>query len=234
MGIGAMHGGLWGQCWFDPLSYFHDSTSTCRPTHSFYPRSPSQSLAFHHRRFPAGVLLFTPNSTLIGDQLLQQLNMEATAALGIAGNIVQFIDFSQKFCRAVFQIYHLATGATKHNDAVETLIDNFTSSLDTLSADLSKYCAHLSSAVPGGASSNNHVGDQMQALVENCREVAVELQRRLDSVKMKGQQAGKRKAILVAVKAMWKEKEFQDLEQTLSAFRKELQWIVLVSLRLVT
>lgn len=55
--------------------------------------------------------------------------MEATVALGIAGNIVQFIDFSQKFCRAVFQIYHSATGATKHNDVVETLIDNFTSSL---------------------------------------------------------------------------------------------------------
>lgn len=51
--------------------------------------------------------------------------MESTAALGIAGNIVRFIDLSQKFSRAVFQIYHLATGATKHNDAVETLIDNF-------------------------------------------------------------------------------------------------------------
>lgn len=48
----------------------------------------------------------------------------------------------------------------------------------------------------------------MQAHFENCREVAVELQRHLDSVKMKGQQAWKRKAILVAVKAMWKEKEF--------------------------
>lgn len=50
---------------------------------------------------------------------------------------------------------------------------------------------------------------------------------------MKGQQSGKRKAMLVAVKAMWKEKEFQDVEQTLIRFWKELQWIVLVSLRSV-
>jgi hypothetical protein len=80
---------------------------------------------------------------------------------------------------------------------------------------LSKYYANLSTEVPADASSNDQVGDQMICLVRNCREVAVELQRRLDGVKMRGQQAGKRKAILVAVKAMWKEKEFQDVDQTL-------------------
>jgi hypothetical protein len=159
--------------------------------------------------------------------------MEATAALGIAGNIVQFIDFSQKLCKTFSQIYQSATGATKHNNDTEVLINSFASSLDALSADLSKYYANLSTDVPADASSNDQVGDQMRCLVKNCREVAVELQRRLDSVKMRGQQAGKRKAILVAVKAMWKENEFQDVEQTLIRFRKELQWTVVVSLRSV-
>lgn len=221
-----------GSVEFEPLNDFHDFRQIIivRHIHSITQAHP---LAFHHPRSPPDVSPFTPNPTLIGDHLLQQLNMEATAALGIAGNIVQFIDFSQKLCKTISQIYKSATGTTKHINKTEVLVNSFSSSLDVLSADLSKYCAHLSSAVPEDASSNDQVGDQMQALVKNCREVAVELQRRLDSVKMKGQQSGKRKAMLVAVKAMWKEEEFQDVEQTLIRFRKELQWIVLVSLRSV-
>jgi len=154
--------------------------------------------------------------------------------LRIAGNIMQFIDVSQKLCKTISQIYQSATGATKHNDDTEVFINNFASSLDTFSADLSKYCANLNTDVPADASSNDQVGDQMKCLVKSCREVAVELQRRLDSVKMRGQQAGKRKAIIMAVKAVWKEKEFQEVEQTLTRFRKGLQWTVIVSLRSVS
>lgn len=236
-----MHGGLWGLCWVSdvqrrPRPDFH--IIVARQTFSIPDAIPESGLP--PLKSPRGRFAFYAQCncrpTLIGNHLLQlqQLNMEATAALGIAGNIVQFIDFSQKLYKTIFQIYNSATGTTKHSDETEILINSFTSSLDVISADLSKYCAHLSSAVPGDASNNDpEVSYQMQVLVRSCREVAVELQRHLDSVKVKGQQPGKRKAMLVAVKAMWKEKRFQDVEQTLIRFRKELQWIVLVSLRSV-
>ncbi|KAK1751211.1 hypothetical protein QBC47DRAFT_85811 [Echria macrotheca] len=159
--------------------------------------------------------------------------MEATAALGIAGNVVQFLEFGQKLCRTFSQIHRSATGVTEHNNDTEILIHSFASNVGVISGDLAKYCAHLGATKgPDGGMNSGQGGDQMQAVIRGCGEVAVDLLGRLDKLKScSGLPVGKRKAILTTVKAMWKGKELEDLELKLSRFRKELQWIVVVSLR---
>jgi len=156
--------------------------------------------------------------------------MEAKAAFGIAGNIVQFLDFSQKLCRTFSQIYQSATGATKDNTDTKTLVNSFASGLNAISADLAKYCAYLSTDITTDRSIG-HADGQMQTVIQSCREVAADLLGRLERVKLGSKQTGKRKAILVAVKAIWRETELLGLEQKLTRFRKELQWTVIVSLR---
>ncbi|KAH7166454.1 hypothetical protein EDB81DRAFT_853098 [Dactylonectria macrodidyma] len=157
--------------------------------------------------------------------------MEATTALGLAGNIVQFLDFSQKLCSTFFQIWQSANGLTKNNADTEFLVKNFSSSLDSVSADLAKYRTYLEDDV---STAGNKEGDadrgEMQTVVDGCREVASDLLDRLERLKA-GKKSGKWKSLLAAVKAMWKEKELLGMEKLLRRFRSELQWTVVVSLR---
>ncbi len=156
--------------------------------------------------------------------------MEATAALGLAGNITQFLDFSAKLCRTISEIYHSGSGASKHNADTETLTNAFASSLDTVSRDLAKYCAFLGddAATQGTGSGQSEI----QAVVDGCRDVALDMLGRLEKLKT-GKDAGKWKSFLVAVKALWMEKEIFEVEQKLRKFRTELQWVIVVSLRSV-
>ncbi|KAK0705521.1 hypothetical protein B0H67DRAFT_649843 [Lasiosphaeris hirsuta] len=72
--------------------------------------------------------------------------MEATVALGLAGNITQFLDFGLKLCKTVSEIYRSGTGITKYNAETEALTKNFAFGLDNLSGDLTKYYAYLATA----------------------------------------------------------------------------------------
>lgn len=154
--------------------------------------------------------------------------MEGVAALGLAGNITQFLEFGLKFCRTVNEIYHSASGITKHNTDVETLTNDFVCSLDKIEDDLTKYCAFLS----GDASIEANKAGQREVhpVVEGCRRVAFTILDRLEGLKA-DRQVGKWKSFVAAVKALWRQEELQDLERQLEGFRAELQWIIVVSLR---
>lgn len=157
--------------------------------------------------------------------------MEATAALGLAGNITQFLDFSVKLCATVSEIYRSGTGSSKHNADTEILANSLASSLDVVSEDLTKYYAILGSGAAAQATSGTQQ-HTIRAVVNGCREVALDMVGRLEKLKA-GKDSGKWKSFLVAVKSTWREKEILELGGKLHKFRTELQWAIVVSLRCV-
>jgi hypothetical protein len=157
--------------------------------------------------------------------------MEATAALGIAGNVVQFIDFSQKLCSTVSQVYRSTDGISSANSNTELVAKNLLLSLDRISADVANYRSHLERDIPTGTGGEGAADrDEMRKIIEGCRRVAAKLVSQLESLKA-GRDPGKRKSLVVAVKAVWKKRELEDMEKELQNFRSQLEWRVVVALR---
>jgi hypothetical protein len=69
--------------------------------------------------------------------------MEATAALGVAANFLQFLDFSQKLCSTSLEIHRAANGATNANAESEILLRDFIATIGTLTSDLKQYRSAL-------------------------------------------------------------------------------------------
>jgi hypothetical protein len=151
--------------------------------------------------------------------------MDPITALGVAGNVVQFIDFGHKLCSTFFDIYQSASGTTKANLEVQMLVETFIDSIDTVSSDLVKYRNALSETP-----SDSHEQDSVQKIVAECGNVAQELLARIEKLRPEGKK-GRWRSFVTAVKSMWKEKDIQDLQARLARLRAELEWIVLISLR---
>lgn len=151
--------------------------------------------------------------------------MEAITALGVAGNVLQFIDFGQKLVSTSFEIYNAANGASARNQESESLLKSFIESIDTVSTDLVQYDARLALTFEQTSSSPG-----LQQIVNDCRDIATDLLARFDKLKLQ-RNPGRWKSMLRAVKCMWKEYELQDLQARLGRYHSELEWRVLVSLR---
>lgn len=163
--------------------------------------------------------------------------MEATAALGLAGNISQFLEFGLKLCKTVAEISRSGSGITKNNADRERLTRNFASSLEVIKRDLSKYCTSLAddTSIAGNTTSQGGGGGdggELQAIVDGCKSVALDMLGRLERLKI-GENAGKLKSFAAAMKALWREKDLGEIEKKLHLFRSELHWAIVVSLRSV-
>lgn len=148
--------------------------------------------------------------------------MGAAAALGVAANNVQFLDFSQRLSNTIFEIWNSAKGITKSSANTEIVVQTFLESLDCVSDDLLKYRGFLSH--------QNYQDDHIQAVVDGCRELADDLSTRIDKLRVTGQPS-KWKSLVAAIKSLWTEHELVALEGELSKLRHELETRVLFSLR---
>jgi hypothetical protein len=151
--------------------------------------------------------------------------MDAITALGVAGNVVQFIDFGQKLLSTSFEIYKATNGASTRNKESETLLKDFIESIDTVSADLVQYGTRLGLTLQQTTSSNG-----LQEIVDDCRSLAADLLARFEKLKLE-RKPGRWKSVLRAVKCMWAESELQDWQARLVRYQSQLEWRILVSLR---
>ncbi|KAF8852663.1 hypothetical protein BDZ45DRAFT_730000 [Acephala macrosclerotiorum] len=142
---------------------------------------------------------------------------EAIAAFSLAANVIQFIDFGSKIA-ANFYRYHKA-GSRLRDEASE---------LDIISRDLEQILNNLQ--VPALHPSINETG--LGRLAQECQKCAQQLYKKLQPLlKARLQQLGKREAIKVAFKAVWKEDEIGSLQGQLDNFRSQLTLHLLASLR---
>jgi hypothetical protein len=106
--------------------------------------------------------------------------MDPLTAVGLAGNIITFIDLSTKVISRTKQLYESASGATSENDELESLTRNL------------KDLADRTRRKPSNTSRNDHFSLNITSetvldnISQQCIQVADELLETLESVKVKG------------------------------------------------
>ena len=144
--------------------------------------------------------------------------MEALAALSLAGNVVQFVDFGQKLISRTKQIY--ASGTLTVHEELETLVN-----------DLSKLCVDL-------VESRNKIGSHGRSaeehdvlpLAASCQELGVEFSTLLQKLRVQSR-SRKWATIQQALKSMWNDKAVQKYAKRLEGYRSQISVHLLKLLR---
>ncbi|CAO2649187.1 Nn.00g101360.m01.CDS01 [Neocucurbitaria sp. VM-36] len=153
--------------------------------------------------------------------------MEAVAALGVAGNTVQFLDFATKLCATSIEIYRDADGISTKNAQAERLLKSFIETIDQVSSDLGMYSSTLDAA---STKATERGDNNISLVITNCQTIAHDLLQRYQKLKSDGK-PGKRKSFGKGVKCMWKKDELEELQKRLQEIRAELDTRILLSLR---
>lgn len=142
--------------------------------------------------------------------------MEALAAIGLVGNIVQFIGFSGKLISKSVQLHHSSNGALQENVDIENAAKHL--------LQLNRKLKEAAISVDDGA---------LQTLCLCCRESAIDLLEALDKIKVKGKQQQKWESVRKALRSVWSREEVKELEQRLGKIKDDLNFHVVVGLRQV-
>jgi hypothetical protein len=134
--------------------------------------------------------------------------MDPLTAIGLASNIVQFIDFSTKLIHGAKEIYDSATGATEENQRLE----NVTAEMQTLSLKL---------LTPQGVQQTEDER-ALSRLAAECKILSDHILALLKSIKPKDLNS-KRQSVWAALKSKWNERERQELEERLKNCRSQLE-----------
>ena len=140
--------------------------------------------------------------------------MDPVAALGLAGNIVQFVDFSCKVLQDTKNLYGSSTGASAENDVIESICNDLISLNKALTAP----------SDPGT------IPDPIVNLASNCQGVAVELLQLLDKIKAHGPKR-KWKSFIQALRSVWKKEQIEELVRRMERLRNETQFHLQLMLR---
>jgi hypothetical protein len=140
--------------------------------------------------------------------------LDLITALGVAGNVVQFIDFGLKATSKAREIHRSVDGTLEEN------ID-----LEVVTGDLAAVAQKL--ATHGVATSSS---DGLDDICQRCSEAAIELLTALEGFKVSGQKS-RVKSARKALKAIWGKRRVDGMRTRLEGYRDEIQFHVLVELK---
>jgi hypothetical protein len=126
--------------------------------------------------------------------------MDPLTALGLASNIVQFVDFTSKIISATHSLYRSAAGAKTEHSELEKVAKSLRSLADQ--------------ATPPSFQKTKSLSAEDLALIELgelCRGVSDELLCVLQSLKVKGSKRGW-KSFYQALRSEWKQREIAALQ----------------------
>jgi hypothetical protein len=146
---------------------------------------------------------------------------EAIAALSLASNILQVIDFGSKFASIAWNIYKAGHHSLEGLDEIK--------SLRVLNINLSDVLRdiHMQSS---GASPSDKSNQGVVNLAKECAMQVEELLQSLNNLSL-GDTARKRDAFRAAFKLTWKREDISGLQARLNDFRSQLTLALLVSVR---
>lgn len=143
---------------------------------------------------------------------------EVIAVLGIAANIVQFLDFGTNFVSKAWRI------CSAGRDGLCDISD-----LESTTFDLQKILQSLQTPVEdNGESIDGQTG--LRQFADQCQVLATELLNSIQKISASGK-TRKRDALTTAFRFVWKEKEIRHLEARLEGFRHQLAFHILALLR---
>jgi len=138
--------------------------------------------------------------------------LDPFTSLGLAGNIVQFVDFSRKLISESYQLYKSATGTLPENHELAMIAET----LGELSSKLTS--SSLSDVRPIQLSQHEK---NLQMIGISCKSVAEELRATVEDLRVKGKY-NKWQSFRQALRSVWKKDKIQALEKRLDSFRQEL------------
>ncbi|KAF6809448.1 hypothetical protein CSOJ01_06926 [Colletotrichum sojae] len=137
--------------------------------------------------------------------------MNPLAALGLASNVVQFVDFTSGLMRTAKEIYRSADGATSAVLDLDTLYSELRDHLDQLVLGHNKAGRYLH-LMSTRSNSSDHTLRNMSTL---CKSDCEKLLTKIKELKDSGGSRGRWRSFRIALKYVWNEEEIQDLEHRL-------------------
>ncbi|KAI1462406.1 hypothetical protein F4805DRAFT_132829 [Annulohypoxylon moriforme] len=139
--------------------------------------------------------------------------MEALVAVGLASNVLQFVDFTAKLIGISNELRnHAASSENRDHQVIAT-------HLETLSQNISN-SANAISQISATVSSEEK---DLQPVANKCCELAKNLLKRLDTCGIQpGQNASRLQRAKGAFKAIWNKREIEEISSRLEYFRSEL------------
>jgi len=177
----------------------------CQPRFlHLHPSTPPTSwLPFHLCDFRGRCLVSIPNCKSIANRATA--TMETLAALGLAGNIVQFIQFTSQLMKDSSELRKSSVGYTAKVLELETLYGHLHELNASIETSLRSASVYISSS--GAASFGN--------LSTLCKEDCVKLLETVSQLRLqKGSNTGW-KSFRAALQLHWKKGEIRDLEERL-------------------
>ena len=137
--------------------------------------------------------------------------LEALAAVGLAGNIVQFIDFSCRLFSTTTSIHRSYAGSSRSIQDIENVAQ-----------ELQQWCGKVASLrnAQGHPPASQH-NQSLVKLAEDCQTAAVELLSAVHALKAKNPKS-KWNSFRAALAMTWKESQIADMETRLDSYRKQL------------
>ncbi|OTA91944.1 hypothetical protein M434DRAFT_32216 [Hypoxylon sp. CO27-5] len=139
--------------------------------------------------------------------------METLVALGLAANVVQFVDFAAKLISISNELRNNAASSENRDHQV------LTTHLETLAQSISDSAKAISQA----STTASREEQALQPVADKCCELAKSLLIKLDACSIQPNQGNNRnKRIKTAFKAIWNKKEIEDISNRLEHFKNEL------------
>ncbi|KAL2832681.1 hypothetical protein BJY01DRAFT_253789 [Aspergillus pseudoustus] len=132
--------------------------------------------------------------------------MDPLSAIGLASNILQFIEFGANICRGVYEIANSATGQTTENAHVSVWVEDLKQAVHGLSVNTHGTSAHER---------------ELAKLAGQCRDVSVELTDILSKLKAK---KGDRlwSSIRISLRSSFKRRDIAALRTRLEDYRAQI------------
>ena len=140
--------------------------------------------------------------------------MDPVAALGLAGNIVQFVDFSCKILHDSKILYGSSTGVSADNDIINSIAS------DIIDLDNALTAPSEAGAIPNSA----------RSLASACKTVAAELLKVLEKIRVEGSNR-RWKSFVQALRSVWKKEQIEELVKRMERLRGETQYHLQLILR---
>lgn len=152
-----------------------------------------------------GTRIRLPPLLSTGTTLPSTFTMDATTAIGLASDIISFIDFACKSIKAAEELYHSEHGATKENERMGDIV-----------GDLKEFSLGLGASLPSATKHERAI----EALAKECAAVSDELIDILDKLRLS--KSSRRRSIMKVLSGAWKRSEIAALEARLGEYRAQM------------
>jgi uncharacterized protein Yka (UPF0111/DUF47 family) len=133
--------------------------------------------------------------------------MDPMSALGLAANIVAFVEFAAKLVSGAHQVYSSATGATDENASLETVVNDIQAMTRGLSSNT------------GPAATPDQIA--LRDLAQKCCSLSEDLVKALRKLRMKNPKS-KTESVRVAWRAMREKNNLNSLEKQIDSYHRQI------------